>query len=159
MKTDKFSQRLNGKQLHFAAVAILWFVLLILVQLGCLIAVACIPRTGIQHNLEESSALLHEHEVFFYASASNPASRIDRYADSILLNITYYYDSEHPVTSVLRSSYYHTDSENENANLQYALENHPEPTLDYNRYWHGSIAICFGFSIWNRSTSCSDAVC
>lgn len=141
MKTDKFSQRLNGKQLHFAAVAILWFVLLILVQLGCLIAVACIPRTGIQHNLEESSALLNEHEVFFYASASNPASRIDRYADSILLNITYYYDSEHPVTSVLRSSYYHTDSENENANLQYALENHPEPTLDYNRYWHGSIAI------------------
>lgn len=141
MKADRLQQRFNRKQLRFAAVAILWFVLLILIQFGCLTAVACIPRTGIQHNLEESSALLNEHAVFFYASASNPASRIDRYADSILLNITYYYDSEHPVTSVLRSSYYHTDSENENMNLQYALADDPAPTLDYDRYWHGSIAI------------------
>jgi hypothetical protein len=143
MKADKQPQhfRVNKQRLRFTAIAALLFTLLIVAQFGCLIAAACIPRTDIQHNLEESSALLNRHEVFFYASASNPASRIDRYADSILMNIIYYYDSEHPVTSVLRSSYYHTDSENENMNLKYALANAPAPTLEYSRYWHGSIAL------------------
>ena len=119
MKADKQPQhfRVNKQRLRFTAITALLFTLLIAAQFGCLIAAACIPRTDIQHNLEESSALLNRHEVFFYASASNPASRIDRYADSILMNIIYYYDSEHPVTSVLRASYYQTDSEYEKLNL------------------------------------------
>ena len=91
MKADKQPQhfRVNKQRLRFTAIAALLFTLLIVAQFGCLIAAACIPRTDIQHNLEESSALLNRHEVFFYASASNPASRIDRYADSILMNIIF----------------------------------------------------------------------
>lgn len=120
--------------------SIIWLALL-LVEIGLLTAVACIPRSAIQSNLVESAELLTSRPVFFSLSETDPASKIDRYADSILLNIAYYYDTEHPLSSVMRSSYYYTINKNENDNLQYAIVHSPHPTQDYSRYWHGSIAI------------------
>lgn len=140
MTKQPFQKLLSFNHIHFLGCMFLLFMLLILLQFGGLAASAMIPRSSIQHHLEESAELLNEHPVFFYLS-DNPASRIDRYADSILLNIAYYYDAEHPIASVLRSSYYYTAIANENANLQYALTHTVEPTLDYSRYWHGSIVL------------------
>lgn len=120
---------------------ILLFLLLIIVEFFVLVLVALIPKSSVQQNFQESASFLCERDVFFYASELDKASKIDRYADSILLNIAYNYQSHSPVTSVMSSSYYFTFEENENVNLLTAVTDNPVPTLDYSRYWHGSIAI------------------
>lgn len=140
MKKQPFHNLHSLSRIQFIGCMVLLFSLLTALEFGGLTAAALIPRAAISQNLKESAELLNKNEVFFYLTG-NPASRIDRYADSILLNITYYYDSEHPIASMLRSSYYYTPDVNENENLQYALNHTVEPTVDYSRYWHGSIAI------------------
>lgn len=108
------------------------------IQIGLLVLVACIPRSSIQKNTNKSADYLAKQQVFFYLHPEDAASCIDRYADSILLNIAYNYDSSHPLTSIMRSSYYNNKMENENKNLKTAVTKQPDPTIDYTRYWHGS---------------------
>lgn len=76
--------------------------------------------------------------VFYRVVKQDPASNIDHYADAILLNILYHFDSAHPVTSPLTASYYYTETHNENENLYTAVTSDVTPTYDYFRYWHGS---------------------
>lgn len=108
------------------------------VQLGLLISVAFIPRHAIQTNMNKSADYLLERNVFFYLNSNDISSCIDRYADAILLNIAYNYDREHPLTSVMSSSYYFTATANENENLKVSVTKQPDTTKDYVRYWHGS---------------------
>lgn len=116
------------------------FLLLTGVQLGLLVLAAVIPREAIQSHMQESADYLTEKPVFFQMNQSDHASIIDRYADSILLGILYGYDDRHPLSSVMRSSYYTTATENENDNLKAAVYENQKPNYDYSRYWHGSIA-------------------
>lgn len=76
------------------------------------------------------------------------SSKIDRYADSILLGIAWQYDAEHPMESVMRSAYYHRDYHNENQNLLDAVEQELPANLQYLRYWHGSIAVVRPLLLW-----------
>ena len=103
-----------------------------------LIFVAMIPQKSIEKQVNESADILLEQSVFFSLNEKDIASKIDRYADSILLNIAYSYDSKHPVESVMHSSYYHEDTQNENLNLKEAVRMNLTPNTDYIRYWHGS---------------------
>lgn len=118
---------------------ILTFFIITILQLLLLVAVAIIPRRAIQDNMIESANYLCQDSVFFYANKKDMSSRIDRYADSIFLNISYNLDSQHPLDSVMSSSYYFDIKENENTNLLYSVTNQTEPTLKYSRYWHGSL--------------------
>lgn len=113
--------------------------LMILLECLSLLGVCCIPKTALYDNLYDSALLLNEREVFFYANPGDAASYIDRYADSILLNIAYSIDEESPFTSMLEASYYHDAKENENVNLLTALTYDTSPNQDYARYWHGSL--------------------
>lgn len=117
------------------------FLLLITFELLALVLVALIPKSCIQSNMETSAKFLCENDVFFYANPTDSSSKIDRYADSILLNIAYNYQSSNPLTSVMSSSYYHTYDGNENINLLTAVTEEHDATLEYSRYWHGSISI------------------
>ncbi len=120
---------------------LLIFLLLTGIQLGMLVLVAGISGKSIQARMIQSADFLSQKQVFFNIDNSDYASRIDRYADSILLGIIYSYDSDNPLSSVMRSSYYHTETNNENANLKEAVYNGLEPNYDYSRYWHGSAAV------------------
>ncbi|MBQ8281431.1 MAG: hypothetical protein IJZ25_03410 [Lachnospiraceae bacterium] len=91
--------------------------------------------------MEESSVYLNQKSVFFDINENDAASRIDRYADSILLNITYCYDENSPLKSVLSSSYYHSDSANENINLSTVVNAKGNGNTSYMRYWHGSTGL------------------
>lgn len=106
-----------------------------------LVMSALIPRNKIQNNLEKSAEYLCADEVFTYRIEGVKASEIDRYADSILLNIAYWYDADEPLESVMLSSYYFTAYQNENDNLADALNGETQANKQYMRYWHGSIAI------------------
>lgn len=68
-------------------------------------------------------------------------SKIDRYADSILLGIAYQYDEKQLLESVMSSAYYYTDWQNENNNLYDAVAQEYEANQQYMRYWQGSNVI------------------
>ncbi len=118
------------------------FVVMTSLQLGLLCIVASIPNTYIKKNTEISATYLSERFVFFNINEGDASSRIDRYADSILLNIAYSYDSATPIKSVMESAYYFTDYQNENYNLlDNVTGNMTSPDTNfkpYSRYWHGS---------------------
>ncbi len=120
---------------------ILVFLITVMLLTGILVLSAKIPKSAIEDNIHESAVYLCEGELFGMKINGVNSSKIDRYADSILLGIAYGYDSEHPIRSVMQSLYYHLDTQNENENLLDAVENDYEPNQQYMRYWHGSIAV------------------
>lgn len=121
-----------------ALIWILSFFALTALELSLLAGVSLIPQTAIQKHTQESANYLMEEQVFYRVLNNDPSSLIDHYADAILLNILYHFDSKHPVISPLTASYYYTDTHNENENLLTAVTSDVAPTYDYFRYWHGS---------------------
>lgn len=119
-------------------IGIVSFLVLTFLEVFLLSAVSLIPRSAIRKHTMESAEYLLEKPVFYRVVKQDPASNIDHYADAILLNILYHFDSAHPVTSPLSASYYYTDTHNENENLYTAVTSDVTPTYDYFRYWHGS---------------------
>ena len=125
---------------HFLKYISIFFITVVLLT-GLLVASAKIPQSSVRENVKESAEYLCEGMLFGTMVSGAEGSRIDRYADSILLAIAWQYDSEHPLRSVMWSSYYHTDYQNENDNLLDAVTNMYEANCQYMRYWHGSIAV------------------
>jgi hypothetical protein len=101
-------------------------------------AVAMIPRSAIQKNMQESAEFLCKGELFDTIVEDVDGSKIDRYADSILLAIAYQYEEESPLSSVMWSSYYFSKYQNENENLLDAVTKGYDANQQYLRYWHGS---------------------
>lgn len=117
---------------------VLSFLCLTFIEIILLAAIATIPRAAIYKSTKESADYFMEKDVFYHANSADSASYIDHYADSILLNILYNYDSSKPISSALKASYYFSDIQNENDNLLTSVTTNPETTYDYFRYWHGS---------------------
>ena len=124
--------------LRHALKYIVVFLLVVALLTALLVLSACIPKSAIQENTLESAQFLCEGELFGTVVDGVEGSKIDRYADSILLGITWQYDSTDPLRSVMRSSYYHTKYQNENENLLDAVTENLAPNQQYLRYWHGS---------------------
>ncbi|MBE5943987.1 MAG: hypothetical protein E7258_03605 [Lachnospiraceae bacterium] len=122
--------------------------LITIIQLGLLVGVAVIPKKSIKDNMKSSAEYLASKPVFFMVDKEDKSSVIDRYADSIILGIAWGYDDEHPITAVMKSSYYHLDTANENENLLAAVTSNLLPNYDYTRYWHGSLSIVRSFLVW-----------
>ena len=120
---------------------IITFLFLIIVECSILVLVALIPVNKLENNLMESADYLCKRNVFFYVNENDSGSKIDRYADSILLNIAYHYNSDSPFSSVMSSSYYKDTTKNENINLKASLSSKIDANTEYSRYWHGSISI------------------
>ena len=115
------------------------FVFFLSLQLLLLYAAAFIPNSAIEKHYKESADYLCEKQVFFNLNKDINASKIDRYADSILLNIAWNFDKK--LSAVLMDSYYYTDYQNENDNLHDAVYDGKEANKQYMRYWHGSAGI------------------
>ncbi len=106
-----------------------------------LILAAGISRSSVKDNMLASAEQLCSRELFYDVLDGIPASRVDRYADSILLAIAWQLDPEHPLESAMRSAYYYRPDQNENENLRDAVIEDIPANKQYLRYWHGSIAI------------------
>ena len=114
------------------------FLLVAALLTALLVFSACIPKSAIRENILESAQYLCEGALFGTVVDGVEGSKIDRYADSILLGIAWQYDSTDPLRSVMLSSYYHTKYQNENENLLDAVVENLAPNQQYLRYWHGS---------------------
>ena len=127
--------------LRHALKYIVIFLLVVALLTMLLVLCACIPKSAIRENMLESAQYLCEGALFGSVIEGVEGSKIDRYADSILLGIAWQYDSTDPLRSVMLSSYYHTEHQNENENLLDAVTENSAPNQQYLRYWHGSNAI------------------
>ncbi|MBQ9333322.1 MAG: hypothetical protein IJS12_03205 [Lachnospiraceae bacterium] len=117
------------------------YIATVTVLTGFLVLSAFIPRKLLADHMAASADYLCDTELFGVIWDGVPASKIDHYADSILLNIAWNYDSAHPIRSVMESSYYYRDGQNENFNLRDAVYDELSPNREYLRYWHGSVAL------------------
>lgn len=120
---------------------VLFFILVVASLTGIFVLIAKIPRSSIKENVQKSAEYLCDGELFGMRIDGVECSKIDRYADSILLGIAYQYDEKQPLESVMRSAYYYTAWQNENNNLYDAVTQEYEANQQYMRYWHGSNVI------------------
>ena len=120
---------------------VLVFILAVLILTGLLVLTAMIPVQMIRSKSLESAEYLYKKELFGTVLEDVEGSRIDKYADAILLNIAYHYDDGHPFSSVMESAYYFTPYQEENENYLEAVREDKGATKQYLRYWHGSIAV------------------
>ena len=115
------------------------------VTAALLTAILClaakIPAQAIYDHTLESAKYLSAGESFPCIVDDNPATKIDRYADAILLNIAWNYDAGYPLRSTMLSAYYYTPDHEETVNLLFSVRDGLEANQQYMRYWHGSIAI------------------
>ena len=118
-----------------------FFILSIALLTGFLTVSALLPGDRIRENMHRSAELVCEKDVFFNAIENIPASKIDRYADSIILNIAWNFDPADPLTSVMKAEFYDIFGQAENINLLECLEKGYDANLQYLRYWHGSAAV------------------
>ena len=105
-----------------------------------LIISAKIPRDLIQSNMEESAEYLNLHDSHFmhYLIEGVESSIVDEVADANILNIGYYFDASHPLESVMASRWYISGGQNKS--FLEAVKEGKDPTYNYLRYWHGSLA-------------------
>ncbi len=111
------------------------------ILLGFLVLSALVSKESVRENFKESAEFLMEYAQFHKVEEDVLSSRIDRYADSILLNISYSFNSENPLKSVMWSKYYYNEKNYEKRNLKIKVAEDLEPNKQYLRYWHGSAGI------------------
>ena len=119
----------------------LCFVITAAVLLGLLLLSTLVPRETIRPQMRTSADFLCEGKLFGDVLPGIASSRIDRYADSILLGIAWQFDSQNALRSVMESSYFQLIYQNENENLRDAVEHDYPPNQQYLRYWHGSAGV------------------
>ncbi len=132
---------MDKKKLRPALFAAAVFVVTIVIFVLLLFAAALIPKEAIRENTLTSARYCCETDVYYDHIEGIAGSRIDRYADSILLNIAWSYDRDDVARSVMRSAYYYDKGYRENENFLKAVLQDLPPTRQYLRYWHGSLAI------------------
>ena len=120
---------------------IIIFLSMVVLLAGMLVLCAKIPSSAIRGNVKESGQFLCQKPLFEKKLNQVEGSKIDHYADAILLNIAYGYDRNHPLRSIMKAEYYHSDLHNENENLLKAATDDLSGNQQYLRYWHGSNVI------------------
>lgn len=109
----------------------------VLIVLFILLFTVCqIPRSAIESNCRNSAEYFAENESFPLIMDNILCTRIDNYADSIWINITYNAGTD--IRSVISASYYRVEGENATDNCYDTVVNSYAPNSEYSRYWHGA---------------------
>ena len=112
------------------------FILLVLICTFSLVAVAMIPNHQI-HMEESVDQLTSRSDYYIHIIDGVDCSIWDDIADSNSLNVAYFWNSEHPLESVMWSGMYYEDEMLKKESLKKAVYDHMEPNTQYLRYWHG----------------------
>lgn len=117
----------------FAGTAALLLVLLVLSAL--------IPKETVAPQMRASAEYLEKDEYYAMHLEGVESTRIDRYADMILLNIAWHFDGEDPLRSVLEARYLMRPDKSEREDMADAILQDLPANQQYLRYWHGSAGI------------------
>ena len=115
-----------------------------MICVGLLFLTSLIPKSAIEKNCKDNAAFYMKEELFDSIFDRYFFTKQDNYADCILNNVIYHIDEKHPVLSSLKASYYNPKIENVNDSFIKAvsekeINDKEENTVDYYRYWHGSM--------------------
>lgn len=106
-----------------------------------LVITAKIPREAIYENLKESAEYYRDLPGIRRRSLVKENETVHYYADSILLNIMYYINPEHPITSSMEARFYQEKNYDTNEDFVKVMDENVESNQQYIRYWHGSLSI------------------
>ena len=120
---------------------ILIFLLTVTILFSLLILVSKIPKSAIENNLKESANFYTNKEGLEGLFKKPDYEIIHYYADSMLLNIIYHIDENHPVKSVMWANYYETIKMDANDDFINSVCQETPANQEYMRYWHGSMVI------------------
>ena len=129
---------MGGKVIDTVKYILTFFITAGILVLLLFVSVKAVPRENIRANMEKSAEYLVSRGDSYDLIRGRLSSRIDIYADSVLLGVVWDYDSENAVESVLWSNYYEDNEKQEKSLYNAVTENLPGNT-QYLRYWHGSI--------------------
>jgi len=120
---------------------ILIYIITVSILFAALILTTKIPKELIIDNLKESAEYYKEKSGIQRKSLSREYESLHYYADSMLLNIMYFADSENSAESAMEAKYYQKRSYDSNGDFVDAIERGKEANEQYIRYWHGSLSI------------------
>ncbi|MGN1301939.1 MAG: hypothetical protein ACI4U9_05425 [Clostridia bacterium] len=120
---------------------IMIFSVVLAILFSCLALTSCIPKSCIEENLKESVELFKQNGGVEQLVKRREYTYLHYYADSILLNIIYCMDTNKSIESTMWAKYYETIYADINNDFIEVVEQQKEPTQQYLRYWHGSMAI------------------
>lgn len=102
---------------------------------------AKIPKTSIKNNVVKSAKYLTKQSLFYEMIYNHNETKIDHYADSITLNITYNISSKNSFKSILSANYYGNNKKSEIDNLLKTSNDSSKYKAEtqYIRYWHGTM--------------------
>ncbi len=117
------------------------FFCVLIVCLALLVITSKIPKSSIEENIKESAEYYKEVKGIEMIRRWREYTYIHYYADSMLLNIIYNIDTEHPLSSSLKAMYYEHIKQDINDDFIATVEKGYEANTEYLRYWHGSMII------------------
>lgn len=114
------------------------FLLTLGVCAAALVAVCLIPQSALQRGCTDSADYFLRHEKYPTVIEGYEATRVDNYADCVLLNVTWNVDADAPLRSVIAAPYYHAEGSAVQDDLLSTVVDGKAPNSEYSRYWHGS---------------------
>ena len=109
--------------------------------LGLLVLSALIPKETVAPQMRASAEYLEKDEYYAMHLEGVESTRIDRYADMILLNIAWHFDGTDPLRSVLEAKYLMRPDKSEREDMADAILQDLPANQQYLRYWHGSAGV------------------
>lgn len=100
-----------------------------------------IPQGAIKKNIEESVEFFEKNAGVEEIIKRREYSTMHYYADTVLLNIIYCIDSQHPVEATMWANFYKSVDADINNNFIDVVKEDLKPNEQYLRYWHGSMLV------------------
>ncbi len=114
------------------------FFVALLVCFGALLLVCFIPQSAIKENCLKAAEYFDNHGKYPELIDGFDATKIDNYADSMLLNVIYNVDEKHPFYSAVTAPYYRVEGDSAAEDYHFSVVDGKEANSEYSRYWHGS---------------------
>ncbi len=111
-----------------------------------------ISKDAMREHMLSSADKMCENSVGVELMKGVPGSQLDRYADSVWLNIAWHSDAKNPFSSAMWSSYYilrkSYETDGANRDLRDTVNDDREKNIEYLRYWHGPVTIIRFFHLF-----------
>lgn len=120
---------------------VLIYIIAVIILFSTLVLTNKIPKKLIIDNLKESVEYYKTKSGIQRKSLSREYEALHYYADSMLLNIMYFIDSDNATESSMEAKYYEHRVLDSNEDFIDAIEKNKEANEQYIRYWHGSLSV------------------
>lgn len=114
------------------------FFLTLGVGVAALVLVCLIPQSAIRQSCTDAADYFVRNEKYPMVIEGYEATRVDNYADCVLLNVVWNVDAGAPLRSVIAAPYYRVESNAAQDDFISTVVDGKAPNNEYSRYWHGS---------------------